>query len=119
VRLGRYEEANVYWDAMERSLGKGSRGKAEAGTDSGEGGMDSRSSSGKGVGSSVSSGIAAIPVLEFNKLFDILGRAKQWPRLRAAYDRMLRGGVRPNKATYQVLAHSAAVAAPWPEVCWM
>lgn len=86
TRLGRYEEAMVYWEAMERSASAG--------------GAD----------------FSLPPVLEYNKLFDILGRAKQWPRLRAAYDRMRADGVKPNKASYQVLAHSAAVAAPWSEV---
>lgn len=76
----------VYWEAMERSASAG--------------GAD----------------FSLPPVLEYNKLFDILGRAKLWPRLRAAYDRMRADGVKPNKASYQVLAHSAAVAAPWPEV---
>ncbi|GAB5035105.1 Hypothetical protein NocV09_02301200 [Nannochloropsis oceanica] len=55
-------------------------------------------------------------ILDFNKLFDILGRAKQWPRCRGLYEKMLALGVKPNKSTYQVLAHSAAVAAPWSDV---
>jgi len=80
ARLGRYEEAMVYWESGERM------------------------------------GFGPPSILDFNKLFDILGRAKQWPRCRGLYEKMLALGVKPNKSTYQVLAHSAAVAAPWSEV---
>lgn len=61
-------------------------------------------------------GLGPPSILDFNKLFDILGRAKQWPRCRSLYEKMFAMGVRPNKSTYQVLAHSAAVSAPWSEV---
>jgi hypothetical protein len=57
------------------------------------------------------------PILDLNKLLDVLGRsAKQWPMCKAVYEGMGRLKVQPNKYTFMILAHSAAVAAPWAEV---
>jgi len=55
-------------------------------------------------------------IVEYNYLYDILGRSKQWPQCKAIYEQMVTKGIAPNKYTYGILVHSAAVAAPWAEV---
>jgi hypothetical protein len=55
-------------------------------------------------------------IKDYNKLYDVLGRAKQWPLCKHFYDCMIQQGVMPSKYTYSILVHSAAVAAPWAEV---